>query len=79
MITMVRKYAGAADNVKNDHIQGDGYSLSSGSTEVVSSDEQQRATNVLRKSLGLKQAQTGPLYGGDVSTATMNTIGVPTN
>lgn len=79
MITLARKYAGAAGSVKNDHIQGEGYSLSSGSTEVVSSDEQQRATNVLRKSLGLKQAQAGPLYGGDVSTATMNSIGVPTN
>lgn len=79
MITIARKYAKAAGNISNDNIQGDSYSLSSGSTEVVSSDEKQRATNVLRKSLDLKSAKTGPLYGGNVSVSEMNSLGVPTN
>ena len=79
MITIARKYAKAAGNISNDNIQGDSYSLSSGSTEVVSSDEKQRATDVLRKSLGLKSAKTGPLYGGNVSVSEMNSLGVPTN
>ena len=78
MLAIVTKYAGAADNVTNDHIQGSGYSLTSGSTEVVSSTEQQRATDVLRKSLGLDPATTGNLYGGNISTDTMIANGVPT-
>ena len=61
MLAIATKYSGAANNVKNDHIQGTGYSLTSGSTEVVSSSEQQRATNVLRKALGLPAANTGNL------------------
>ena len=47
MITIARKYAKAAGNISNDNIQGDSYSLSSGSTEVVSAmrnNEQQMFT-----------------------------------
>lgn len=78
MLAIATKYSGAANNVKNDHIQGTGYSLTSGSTEVVSSSEQQRATNVLRKALGLPAANTGNLYGGNISTDVMIANGVPT-
>ena len=52
--------------------------VTSGSTEVVSSSEQQRATNVLRKALGLPAANTGNLYGGNISTDVMISNGVPT-
>lgn len=72
------KYISAANNIESDHIQGNGYNLSSGSTEVVYRGEQQRATDVLRKSLDLNPKQTGNLYSGDVSDETIIANGVPT-
>ncbi|MCM0595388.1 LCP family protein [Weissella uvarum] len=72
------KYLGATQEIKSDHIQGNSYSLSSGSTEVVYRGEQQRATDVLRKSLDLPKKETGNLYSGNISDADIQSAGVPT-
>lgn len=78
VMTIGRKYLPAASKIKSDHVQGDGYILNSGSTEVVYRDEQQRATDVLRKSLGLDAKTTGNLYGGEISDDVLAANGVPT-
>ena len=52
--------------------------MASGSTEVVSRQEEQRATNVLRRSLNLDAAETGNLYAGKISDEDVAAIGVPT-
>lgn len=78
MTTLGLKYNGALGNLKSDFVQGNGQMLSSGSTEVVSRDEQQRVTDLVRKSLDLEAKTTGNLYGGEVSVAEMQAAGVPT-
>ena len=78
MTTIGTKYLNATKNIKSDYIQGQGYDLASGSTEVVSRQEEQRATNVLRRSLNLDAAETGNLYAGKISDEDVAAIGVPT-
>lgn len=78
MTTIGTHYLSATKTIKSDYIRGTGYNLTSGSTEVVSRAEEQRATNVLRRSLGLQHKETGNLYGGDISDAEIAAIGVPT-
>ena len=61
-----------------DHIQGGGQEINGVSYEHVTRSEQQRATNVLRKSLNLKKAKAGPLYAGKVSDYKIESNGLPT-
>lgn len=44
----------------------------------MSRQEEQRATNVLRRSLNLDAAETGNLYAGKISDEDVAAIGVPT-
>lgn len=71
MLTVASRYLSAAKTIKQDNAQGTEVNLTSGSSELISQDEKQRVTNVLRKSLGLKHKKTGTLYGGKVSNATL--------
>ena len=43
---------------------------------MIPQSEKQRGTNVLRKSLGLKAAKTGPMFAGEVSSATLAANGL---
>ena len=54
MLQLARHYRKATKNVSQDHAQGKGESDDGQAFEVVSNDEQQRVSNVLRKSLGLE-------------------------
>lgn len=78
MTTLGLKYSGALEKLTSDHVQGEGHMLSSGSTEVVSSTEQQRVTDLIREGLDLEKKSTGNLYGGEASLAEMQAEGVPT-
>ncbi|MCW0952984.1 LCP family protein [Weissella ceti] len=78
MTTLGLKYNSALGKLTSDFVQGKGQMLSSGSTEVVSREEQQRVTDVIREGLGLEAKTTGNLYGGEVSVAEMQAAGVPT-
>lgn len=53
MLQLAQHYRKATKNVSQDHAQGTGESDDGQAFEVVSNDEQQRVSNVLRKSLGL--------------------------
>jgi LCP family protein required for cell wall assembly len=75
--TQTSRYLSAAKTIKQDNAQGTEVNLTSGSSELISQDEKQRVTNVLRKSLGLKHKKTGTLYGGKVSNATLIMNGLP--
>jgi len=77
MLTVASRYLSAAKTIKQDNAQGTEVNLTSGSSELISQDEKQRVTNVLRKSLGLKHKKTGTLYGGKVSNATLIMNGLP--
>ncbi|MDR3240933.1 MAG: LCP family protein [Lactobacillaceae bacterium] len=77
MMTIVSKYTAAANKIVTDHVQGGGDMIGGVSYEIVSSTEQQRATNVLRSSLGLKHEAAGPLYAGNVSETTIASLGLP--
>ena len=72
------KFLDAAKNIKTDHAQGTEVTLSSGSSELISPEEKQRVTNVLRKSLGLKHKKTGNMNGGEVTAATLLANGLVT-
>ena len=76
MLTIASKYNSAAKTIKTDHAQGFSVGLTSGSSELITPDEKQRVTNVLRKSLGLKEADTGTMFGGEVSSATIAANGL---
>lgn len=56
MLQLARHYRKATKNVSQDHAQGQGENDDGQAFEVVSNDEQQRVSNVLRKSLGLETA-----------------------
>ena len=56
MLQLARHYRKATKNVSQDHAQGKGESEDGQAFEVVPKDEQQRVSNVLRKSLGLTTA-----------------------
>ncbi|MCM0581990.1 LCP family protein [Weissella diestrammenae] len=77
MMMIVQKYISAANKIVTDHAQGGGYMIGGVSYEHVTKSEQQRVTNVLRSSLGLSQEKSGPLYAGDVSQATIVSLGLP--
>lgn len=76
MLTIASKYISAAKTIKTDHLQGTEVNLVSGSSELIPQSEKQRGTNVLRKSLGLKAAKTGPMFAGEVSSATLAANGL---
>ncbi|QIL49972.1 LytR family transcriptional regulator [Weissella coleopterorum] len=78
MMAIVKKYLPAANKIVTDHIQGGGQEINGVSYEHVTRSEQQRATNVLRKSLGLKKAKAGPLYAGKISDYTIESNGLTT-
>jgi len=78
MTTLGLKYNGALKKLTSDYVQGKTQSLSSGSTEVVPRQEQQRITDLVREGLGLDAEETGNLYGGKVSVEEMIAAGVPT-
>ncbi|MDO4903171.1 MAG: LCP family protein [Limosilactobacillus sp.] len=54
MLTLAKHYRKATKNVSQDHAQGEGRNIGGQAFEVVSSDEQQRVSDVLRQSLGLE-------------------------
>lgn len=56
MLQLARHYRKATRNISQDHAQGEGESDDGQAFEVVPKDEQQRVSNVLRKSLGLETA-----------------------
>lgn len=56
MFQLARHYRKATKNVSQDHAQGEGESSDGQAFEVVPQDEQQRISNLLRKSLGLDPA-----------------------
>ena len=56
MLQLARHYRKATKNVSQDHAQGEGESSDGQAFEVVPQDEQQRISNLLRKSLGLDPA-----------------------
>ncbi|MFC6179794.1 LCP family protein [Lactiplantibacillus daowaiensis] len=62
LTAVVTKYRKATKNVVSDHAQGTGKMIDGQSFEVISQKEKQRVTNVIRKSLDLKAATTGPKY-----------------
>jgi LCP family protein required for cell wall assembly len=53
MVTLATHYRKATKNIKQDHAQGTSTDSGGESFEVVSNDEQQRVSNLLRQSLGL--------------------------
>lgn len=78
MMTIVKNYLPAANKIVTEHIQGGGYDINGVSYEHVTRSEQQRVTNVLRKSLGLKKAKAGPLYAGNISDYKIESNNLPT-
>jgi len=71
-------YVGAAKNIKTDNFTGKEYNnLPSGSSEFVGPIEKQRITNILRAQLELPVADSGPLYGGNVTPAQINAYQLP--
>ena len=56
MLQLARHYRKAAKNIRQDHAQGEGENSDGQAFEVVPRDEQQRISNLLRKSLGLEMA-----------------------
>lgn len=56
MMQLAQHYRKATKNISQDHAQGKGDSEEGQAFEVVPRDEQQRISNVLRKSLGLETA-----------------------
>ena len=56
MLQLARHYRKATKNIRQDHAQGEGENSDGQAFEVVPRDEQQRISNLLRKSLGLEMA-----------------------
>ena len=56
MLQLARHYRKATKNIRQDHAQGEGENSDGQAFEVVPQDEQQRISNLLRKSLGLETA-----------------------
>lgn len=76
LLTIVGKYAGAANKVVRDHAQGTSVGFAGQSFEYVDNDERQRITDLLRKSLGLKAEKTGNPFGStNVSAADLAAYG----
>lgn len=72
------QYIGAAKNIKTDHFTGKEFNnLPSGSSEFIGPIEKQRITNILRAQLELPVADSGPLYGGEVTDAQINAYQLP--
>ncbi|GEA95361.1 Transcriptional regulator [Weissella viridescens] len=71
-------YLLAGKTIKTGHLTGQTYDTKRGSSEFISSEVKQSVTNQLRKALDLKPAETGPLYGGEVSETDLAQSGLPT-
>lgn len=56
MLQLARHYRKATKNISQDHAQGEGENVDGQAFEVVPQDEQQRISNLLRRSLGLETA-----------------------
>lgn len=67
IMTLVAKYRSAKDTIKSTNIQGIQYLYRGQSFQVVSPDNQQKATDLLRSSLGLSEDETGPRFAGNTS------------
>jgi len=63
LTSIVSNYRSSTKNIVSDHAQGNGKMINGQSFEVVPQTEKQRVTNVIRKSLDLKAATTGSMYG----------------
>nr|WP_235805340.1 LCP family protein [Companilactobacillus nantensis] len=57
MQSMFLNYRGAAGSIGSDHVQGYGSMINGSSYEVIPTDELQRASNKLRKQLGLSEEE----------------------
>ncbi|MFT9267779.1 LCP family protein [Oenococcus sp.] len=67
MLALGSKYRSAIKRIDSDHLQGVGYKYGLISFEIIPTKERQRATDKIRKFLGLPAGQTGPKFAGTVS------------
>lgn len=67
LLTMAKSYTSSLNNIKTDHLQGNGKMVDGVSYEFVPQSEKQRVTDELRSSLDLVKEDTGPLYAGNVN------------
>lgn len=67
LLALSQNYLSVTDNVVSDHLQGEERVIDGVSYEEVSQDEKQRITDVIRDSLGITKATTGPLHAGETS------------
>ena len=67
LLTMAKSYTSSLNNIKTDHLQGNGKMVDGVSYEFVPQSEKQRVTDELRSSLDLIKEDTGPLYAGNVN------------
>lgn len=72
IMTVIAKYRNAKDTINSENVQGIEYRYRGQSFQVVSPDEQQKATNLIRKSLDLEEDDTGKRFASDTRLA--NTI-----
>lgn len=67
LLALSQNYLSVTDNVVSDHLQGTERVINDVSYEEVSQDEKQRITDIIRDSLGITKATTGPLHAGTTS------------
>lgn len=64
MQEIAKNYREADDQVKSDHLQGEGAMVRGQSVQIMHQDELQRITNLVRTNLELKTAKTGHIQAG---------------
>lgn len=74
MTKLAQRYSAARNDIETQHLQGETQTIpdSTGKAiyyEVVPTKEKQRITDLVRKELGIKAAETGPMFGGQVPEA----------
>lgn len=74
IMTLVAKYRSAKDSITSTNIQGIQYLYRGQSFQVVSPAAQQNATDTLRKSLNLSQANTGNRFASKNPSSVAETI-----
>lgn len=67
IMTVIAKYRFATATIKSTNIQGIQYMYRGQSFQVVSADNQQKATDLIRSSLGLEQDDTGSRFAGNAT------------
>lgn len=66
---LAKGYRKATENVSQYHLQGAGKTVQNQSMEVMSKNELQRVTDIIRKGLGLKHSKSGNIaYGSDIKS-----------